>query len=281
MAKLTVVPDTEIYYEEYGFGDKHIICSQIAHEDESLERELAKRGYHVWLLTNRGFGRSTHVTENYGEHWYDRFADDVIAFADAKGISRFIYSGASHGAGTGWHVALSHPERMIAFLAVVAGPHNLDECRMSVRQQLMQGVSVQHCFLYETDDPSLLRRRDSVEEARERKRADPDYREIYESPETQSIDYGRPMAAYGTEENVCRALQCIQVPVLLMGGIEDTIARPDLMVRSAKRLANCKLVMYSRFGHVVDIYEELADEAIRFLDNVGNTGRVYAPVLND
>ena len=105
--------NVDIYYEELGSGDKIVLCTQCGHEGTTLERELAKRGFHVYLLTNRGFGRSTHVTEDYGEHWYDMFAKDVIAFADQMGIDRFIYSGASHGAGAGWHVCLNYPERVI------------------------------------------------------------------------------------------------------------------------------------------------------------------------
>ena len=267
-----------IYYEEYGAGERHVICTQVSHEAESLERALAERGFHVWLLTNRGFGRSTHVTEDYGDHWYDRFAEDVIEFADQKGIDRFIYSGASHGAGTGWHVVLAHPERVIAFLAVVAGPHNLDESVVSVRQQIMQGKSIRHCFYYPTDDPGLLARRARMAENKAALQASADYEAVYESPETKAIDYGRPLKALGTEAAVCEALRSIQTPVLLMGGVEDTISRVDLMARTVRCLPHCKLVLYSGFGHCQDNYEELAREAVTFIDNVEATGRIYDPV---
>lgn len=267
-----------IHYEECGGGDRHLICTQVEHAGESLERALADRGFHVWLLTNRGFGRSTHVTEDYGDHWYDRFAEDVIEFADQKGIGRFVYSGASHGAGTGWHVVLNHPERVIAFLAVVAGPHNLDESGVSVRQQIMQGRSIRHCFYYPTDDPGLLARRARMAAEKEALRARPDYAEIYESPETKAIEYGRPLKALGTEAAVCAALRRIQTPVLLLGGVEDTISRVDLMARTARCLPHCKLVLYSGFGHCLDNYEELAREAVTFIDNVEATGRIYDAV---
>ena len=133
MPLMEVEKGVMIHYEEWGEGDRYLLCTQVGHSRFSLERELAKRGFHVFLLTNRGFGQSTHVTEDYGEHWYDRFADDVIAFADKMGIDKFAYSGASHGAGTGWHVVLRHPERVICFFAVVPGPHHLDEGQQSIR----------------------------------------------------------------------------------------------------------------------------------------------------
>jgi pimeloyl-ACP methyl ester carboxylesterase len=49
------------------------------------------------------------------------------------GIDKFIYTGASHGAGTGWHVVLNYPERVKAFVAYVGGPHNISEAQFSLK----------------------------------------------------------------------------------------------------------------------------------------------------
>lgn len=270
----------EIFYEELGSGDKYVLCTQVGHAKYELERFLPRYGFHVFLLTNRGFGRSTHVREDYGEHWYDMFAEDVVAFADKMGIDRFVYSGASHGAGAGWHLVLNHPERVICFFAVVAGPHNIDEGKVSVRKQSMRG-EVRLVIDAETDDAAVLERRALNRQANEALKAEPDYEQVYNAPETQAIDYGRPLVKYGTEANVQAALRTIQVPTLLMGGMEDTIARPDLMLRTAQCLPNCKLVLYSRTGHGMDIFEELAGEANDFYNNVTTTGRIYKKVEND
>lgn len=281
MPKVCVEDSVEIYYEELGSGDRYVICSQVSHGIYSLERELAKRGFHVYLLTNRGFGKSTHVREDYGDHWYDRFASDVIAFADKMGIDRFVYSGASHGAGTGWHVALNYPERLICFFAIIPGPHNLDEGKMSFRAMQQKGILPKQCFRYPTDDERILERRAQIDAAEEALRSTPDYEAIYQSPETKAIDYGRLLAALQTEANLQEALKKIKVPVLIIGGMEDTVSRPDLMLRAAKCLPNCKLVIHSRVGHSFDIWEEAADDAVRFYENVVRTGRYYSPLVND
>lgn len=270
-----------IHYEEWGEGDRYLLCTQVGHSRFSLERELAKRGFHVFLLTNRGFGQSTHVTEDYGEHWYDRFADDVIAFADKMGIDRFAYSGASHGAGTGWHVVLRHPERVICFFAVVPGPHNLDEGKQSIRSLTMSGKLKLPVMRTPSPDPRIQERY-AIEEAENReKRAQPDYEKIYDSPETKAIDFGRPLAALHTEANVLEALKTIKTPVLIIGGMEDPISRPDLMLRTAKCLPNCKLIIHSGISHAIPIVEDAADDALRFYENVVNTGWYYSPVIND
>ena len=281
MPLMEVEKGINIHYEEWGEGDRYLLCTQVGHSRFSLERELAKRGFHVFLLTNRGFGQSTHVQEDYGEHWYDRFADDVIAFADKMGIGRFAYSGASHGAGTGWHVVLRHPERVICFFAVVPGPHNLDEGKQSIRSLTMSGNLKLPVMRTPSPDPRIQERYAIEEEENRAKRAQPDYEAIYDAPETKAIDFGRPLAALHTEANVLEALKTIRTPVLIIGGMEDPISRPDLMIRTAKCLPNCKLVIHSGFSHAIPMVEDAADDALRFYENVVNTGWYYSPIVND
>jgi len=268
----------KIYYEEYGSGDRYLLCTQIGHAENSFEKEMARRGFHVFLLTNRGFGRSEHITADYPGHWYDKFAEDVIDFADYKGIQRFSYSGASHGAGTGWHVVLNFPERVECFFAVVPGPHSLAEGAMSYKKMLELGLVEPKPMTMPTDDPALLARRKKEEDADAARRKAPDYEQIYNDPLSQNIQYGRPLASLGSEEALIAALKKIETPVLILGGTEDFISRPDLMVRSAENLKNCKLVIYSGFGHNLDIYEEMADEAEHFYRNWTENGRIYTAV---
>ena len=293
MPYCSVDENTDIYYQEYGSGDRFILCSQIDHEYTafSFEREMARRGFHVFLLTDRGFGRSTHTEENFGLGWYDRFADDVVAFADRIGADRFVYSGASHGSGVGWHLCLRHPERLVCFFASVAGPLSPEGIPV---EGVLSGNTVtdkkdpdapEFCslpdfFFVPTDDPALQERRRICRETDRALRASEDYEKIFESPETLKINIGPALLATRTEENLRQALRTIRTPVLMFGGTEDVISRPELMIRTAECLPNCKLIIHSGFGHVLDIYEDLADDAVRFYENVISTGRYYTPVDN-
>ena len=281
MPTVEVEKGVEIFYEELGEGDRYVLCTQVGHGRFTLERELAKRGFHVFLLTNRGFGRSTHVTEDYGEHWYDRFADDVVAFADKLGIGRFAYSGASHGAGAGWHVVLRHPERVICFFAVVPGPHNLDEGKQSIRSLAAEG-KIKLPVMRTPSDDQRIRERYALEDAASRaQRAEPDYEAVYDSPETRAIDYGRPLAALHTEAKVQEALKTIRTPVLIIGGMEDPISRPDLMLRTAACLRSCKLVIHSGTSHAIPMVEDAAEDAVWFYENVVRTRYYYSPIVNE
>ena len=274
MAYFSVDNKISLYYEEYGKGDKVILSAQVGFYPKGLQQALAKEGYHVYCLTLRGFAPSSYIEEDYGDEWYDVFADDVVRLADHLGIQKFYYMGASHGSGVGWHLVIRHPEKVKGFIAVVPGPHSLAEGVMSYRQMLMQGIlSSPPPFDPPVDD-------DPSRDARRKEREEIISRPKETDPREKKIDYGRPLMKYKNEENLCKELSKIKTPVLILGGIDDPISTPDLMIRTAKCLPHCKLVVYSNCGHNIDtdLIEELNDEACRFLENVESKGRVYREV---
>lgn len=272
MGNIPVKDGIRLHYDEFGTGDRIILSAQAGFYPAGMQQALADRGYHVYCLTLRGFAPSGYVTEDYGDRWYDVFADDVICLADTLGIGQFFYMGASHGAGVGWHLALRYPERVRAFVAAVPGPHSLAEGAMSYRQMLMQGIiSAPPPF-----DPSIDD--DPDREARRAKRLEW-LKELPEAdPREKRIDYGRPLMRLGSEEKLCEALKSIRIPVLILGGTEDPISTPELMMRTARCLPHCKLVVYSNCGHNIDtdLTEELTEEADRFLAQAAENGKWYA-----
>ena len=275
MPKIEVAEGIELFYEDLGEGEKYVLSLMMDFPPLNTIRELAKHGYHVLLITNRGIGKSTHVFENYGAEWFNIFADDVVALADRLGIGRFIYAGCSHGAGTGWHIALRHPERLIAFIDMVGGPHNIDEGRWSFRTMGEQAPQRKPMDPPEYEDPAVARRDAKNAPYRAQLQAE-------QTPEEKALDYKRPLIGLGSEEKVCEALRTIQTPTLMLGGMEDSISRPDLMMRTAACLPHCKLVMYSGFGHsgpYCQLIEECTEEILNFLRNVEQTGRVYKEIV--
>ena len=261
-----------LHYDEFGTGNRIILSAQAGFYPDGIQQALAGRGYHVYCMTLRGFAPSDYVTEDYGDAWYDVFADDVICLADALGIGRFSYLGASHGAGVGWHLVLRYPERIRAFAAVVPGPHSLAESAMSYRQMLLQGIiSEPPPFDPPIDD-------DPGREARRAKRQEWLNGLPEADPREKRIDYGRPLMRCGTEEKLREALSAIQVPTLILGGVDDPISTPELMIRTARCLPHCKMVIYSNCGHNIDtdLTEELTEETDRFLRQAADNGKWYA-----
>jgi len=271
MGSVMTKDGVRLHWDEYGTGSRAVISAQVGFAPAGMQQALAGKGYHVYCMTLRGFAPSSYVTEDYGDAWYDVFADDVICLADALGIGTFAYMGASHGAGVGWHLLLRHPERVWAFIAAVPGPHSLEEGVMSYRQMLMQGLIAEPPpFDPPIDD-------DPGREARRRKR------EAWLSglpeadPREKQIDYGRPLMRLGSEEKLREVLSSIQTPTLILGGTGDPISTPELMTRTARCLPHCKLVMYSNCGHNIDtdLTEELTEEADRFLCRAEASGKWY------
>lgn len=271
MAYIETADGIHLHYEEYGSGDSVILSAQVGFYPKGMQQYLAGMGYHVYCMTLRGFYPSSYVTADYGDRWYDVFSDDVIALADALKIDRFTYMGASHGAGLGWHLVLNHPNRVNAFIAVVPGPHSLDRGAMSFRQMMMQGIIKE----MPPFDPPIDNDKEREVRRKEReewlsKLPEADIRE-------KNIDYGRPLLKYKTEQTLQKKLSEITTPTLILGGIDDPISTPELMMRTAKCLPNCKLVIYSNCGHNIDtdLIEELCGEADRFLNNALTRKKCY------
>lgn len=271
--RVKVDENVSLFYEEFGSGDRVILSAQMGFYHRGVQHKMAELGYHVYCITLRGFHPSSPAGEDYGERWYDIFASDVLAFADKMGIGHFSYMGASHGAGVGWHLMLLESGRVDSFIAMVGGPHSLDAGRMSYRQMIEQGIIDK----VPPFDPEIDN--DALRSARRT------YREEWISglpaafESERKLDYGRPMMRLGSEEKLCEALKTIKVPTLMIGGYDDPISSPDLMMRTAGCLPHGKLIIYSNCGHNIDtdLIEEVADEADRFIKNAAKTGKWYLP----
>ncbi|WP_283681140.1 alpha/beta fold hydrolase [Parablautia sp. Marseille-Q6255] len=280
MSKIELNDGKHIYYEEYGEGNKYVICTMIDYPRYSSIKELCKLGFHVFLLTNRGFGKSDHSEIDYGSEWWDIWAKDVISFADKKKINKFVYAGDSHGAGTGWHICKDYQDRLIAFVAIVPGPYNLDEGFVSYRTRILRGEYVKPMDTPPEyfDDAAVI----------ERVRQDKEYMAIeqqdHQSPEEKKLDYKRPLMGLKNEKNTKDFLRSIYVPTLVIGGTEDPISRPDLMLRTVECIPHSKLILYHGFSHNEPwkiFVEEVSSEIAFFLDNVyNNEGHYYKKIEN-
>ena len=258
MPVLKLKTGIELYYDEWGSGDNVLLSARNFPSKISYYTiDLASRGFHVYNIQLRGYGKSSPVTEEFGEKWYDVWAKDICDFADALGIDRFVYSGQSHGAGVGWMIAYRYPERLKAFIGVVAGPHTRDgkETGRSRLDTIEAAASPEKWKAYCdkrigrmtvmaeacTDPKEKAKRLAMAEEAKD------DWYNM--KPATAMIDPHKPFAWCKTEEAIIEVLKTIKTPTLLLGGMHDDVSRPEDLLRSCRAVPDSKLVLYEAAGH--------------------------------
>jgi len=271
------VNGVKLYYDEYGSGDRHLLCAMQSHSRiKSWTIDLAAQGFHVVNVTLRGYGQSTHLEkgEDLGDEWYETWADDVCALADALGIDKFFYTGWSHGAGVGWLICIRHPERVRGFFAIAGGPHTKDgqetgasrmeTIRAAENEELWERRSrglAAWAFppLFEDADPEEKALRHAL------------YQESYQSwknmaYEERIINPRKPFPKEKTEEELILRLREVKAPTLMIGGMEDDICLPANIIRSCRAVEKSKMIIYEGSGHGVprEHQSEIVSDILQF-----------------
>lgn len=252
--------DITLYYEEYGSGSRVILATLQVYDPhrKGWPYDLAEEGFHVYVIQMRGYGQSEHVFEDYGEKWYDIWAGDVAAFADAKGIHRFLYTGASDGGGIGWHLCLRYPERLIGFAGLAAGPHSRSTGKTSPSRKDAIDSAGSHTAL---EQLARYRRQtvlyfaecfpDNQELKKEfEEKAELVYwQKMQMTPEELKIQPGIPLPWLKTDDEVLAAFSAIHFPVLLLNGMQDAMLPMRKAILPMGVIENAKAVFYQEANH--------------------------------
>ena len=249
-----------LYYEEFGRGDRYLIqAQQFVNSHIYYTKDLADRcGFHAFIIRIRGYAPSSMVTEDLGDDWYDVWAQDVVDFADAMGIEKFFYTGHSHGAGIGWHLCMNHPD-LRGFFASGSGPHLKDgKPTGSARMDTINAAKSRETWVpYAEKQASYCAKAfvplesDPVIGGEAQKAVEPTV-EFWANMPAQSaiLNPRKPFAKVQTEEELAQVLGRITVPTIMMGGTEDNISSPELMLRTLRALKGSKLVLHQGVDHV-------------------------------
>lgn len=286
--------DVELWFDEYGPDDASEVFLSSAMGFSGMDaypERLAEppTEYKVYTIQARGFGRSTRVEGVPEEGWLAQWADDVVAFADAKGIDRFVYTGASHSAGIGWYIAVRHPERLKAFVSVVGTPHDRfgvtdssEGRRESIRARMEGDVEAMRAqfeilggWLHE-DETERRHQRDllidgAIENAMSR-----------DDIESQ-INQGMPFPEAKTNDELAAVLRTITVPTLMLAGMRDGIVSPESSLRGVMNVRDAKAVFFESEGHYMtrEIPERLIREVRLYMDEVNGTAEPERRPIHD
>jgi len=261
-----------LYYNEYGSGEKYVLSAQMGFDpdEKGWPMDLADEGFHVFTIQIRGYGKSTHVTEDYGGEWYNIWADDVYEFARIKGIKKFLYTGQSHGAGIGWHLALRHPEVLVGFVALVGGPHSRKGGETSpARLEAIKAAdnpearkkSAERVRLHYLSFAEKFKDNPELREEFERKAEKAYEFELNRSVEEIRINPRKPLSHLKTDEEVYQELSKINIPVLMINAYNDQVVPVTDILWPVKVIKNSKCIIYHNAGH--DVHYDYRDDVRR------------------
>lgn len=258
MPYIQVEEGIEVYYEEQGSGDKYIFSSRSRIEHHSsYTKALANLGYHVVEIQLRGYGKSTHLNEDYGMDWYNVWSSDIVKVAKALGVDQFAYTGVSHGAGVGWHIIRNQPEVLLGFAGVVGGPHSKDgEETGEERQRTLDNAGDEEKWkLYSLErfqrdckNPPSYMSKEELEEFLEN--AAEKYKDFLNMDMSERlISPKKPFPDIKTEEELIAELKKIDIPCIFLGGMFDPISTTDNMIRTGRAVKESKTVLYQDSDH--------------------------------
>lgn len=206
--------------------------------------------YRVIALDFAGHGYSAHRAEGVRYHMLDN-VDDVIGFADAMGLDRFVLMGHSMGAGIATYAAASFPERiekLILIEGIGSNTSRPDEAPKVLRQAVedLKKAGAKRKPVYEQRQEAIVARSQSIGGISESAAAILCSRglEPVENGFTWRSDPRLKMssAIRLTEEMVQAYLAALSMPVLLMRGEQSFFATTQTLQQRADQIPACTRV---------------------------------------
>lgn len=233
-----------IYYERRGQGPAVVFCHGAGSNAATWWQQLpAFAAQHTCITMDiRCFGRSSAPLDEFS---LDNFVADIVAILDREELARVTHVGQSLGGFIGLKLALTHPDRLAAFVACdssLALDHPVLLETIAKRQITHQAVSIEErslgrWFLENCPDKALL------------------YGQInHFNPSAHSLlakDWGAALAQFLRPENLIsmNALRDVTCPTLLLVGSEDPIVPVSVMEEVQGLVGGCELAVVPDAGH--------------------------------
>ncbi len=172
-------------------------------------------GYTHLLMDHRGRGRSGAPSDMAGHHM-SRYVADVLAVLDDAGADRAAFVGYSFGARVGFALGLSAPRRLSGLVALDSFPDPADSpdvLRAEAHEVLARGT------------------RDVIEEFVAAEREPVPAWLVEHLCSTDSLAFAGGIEAQATEPDLWASASSLDVPVLLLLGVDDEGQRETALGR--------------------------------------------------
>ena len=215
--------------------------------------DAASSSYHVLAVDQRGHGESQWADTGYAR---DRFVEDLAAFVDELGLSRFVLAGLSMG---GWHSLLytaEHPDRVERIVIVDIAPESSD----AYKEQAGDRPPTPMTFSSFDDAVESMRQGNPwATEARLRQDAEDKMRQREDGKWTWKADSSLfnmtlpDMTDLGPIGRYWKAVETIPCPILDVRGTESKLVSDETVRRIEKVGKDCRSADVAGAGHVVTV----------------------------
>ena len=290
MPELKTVPANgiEIAYETFGDpGDVPVLLvmglgtQMIAWPDEFCE-DLASRGFHVVRFDNRDAGASTHLKGVRAPHpakvmarrarppyTVDDMADDTVGLIEALDLGRVHIVGASMGGFIAQTVAMRAPERLrsLTLIMTSTGSRRVGQADPRLLTMLLKGRVASTREQAMEAAVATFRVIGSKGYALDEDRM----RDVGGRSWDRGYDpggYKRQLAAVVAQPNRTERLRELDLPTLVIHGLDDPLVAPSGGIALAKAIGRARFVGFTGMGH--DLPRELWPE---FADHITSLAR--------
>lgn len=236
------------------------------------------KGYRVIAMDFAGHGYSGHRPEGVRYHLLDN-VDDVIGFADALGLERFILLGHSMGAGVSSYTASSFPERiekLILLEGIGTQASDESEAPKILRKAVddMKRAGAKRKPVYEARDEAIQARAQSIGGISELASTVLCSRglEKVEGGYTWRSDPRVKMssAIRLTENMVLAHLAALTMPTLLIRGEQSFFAASPFLQQRAQSIPQCQKISLPGNHHLHlerDTCDAVAQAVLKFVSS--------------
>lgn len=234
----------EMEYVEQGPGTglPIVFLHGVTDSWHSFERvlPLLPETQRAFALSQRGHGDSSRPGAGYR---FTDFSEDLLAFLDAKEVSRVLIVGHSMGASVAQRFVIDHPERVAGVVLMGAFASFQDPA-------LEEFVSSSILPLADPIDPAFAREWQLSTLARD---MDPTHldRVVSETLKVPARVWHEAFTGFLQTADFSSELSAVSVPALLMWGDRDAYASRAAQQRLLEVIPGARLISYEGFGHAL------------------------------
>lgn len=260
-----------LFYVETGSGTPLLFLHEYGGDPRSWapQAEFFAGRYRCLVAASRGYPPSD-VPEDGTQYGQDIAIADALAVLDAAGAESACVIGLSMGAYTGLRLALEHPDRVRALVAVSGGAGSYPEARDAFRDEA-RALADRMLERGQVDADSFANGPTRVQLKRKRPEAWAEFRDQFaEHPAVgAALTLTHIQAARPSLYDFERDLEACQVPTLLMVGDEDEPCL-DVNLFLKRSMPRAGLHVAPKSGHLLNLEDPAGFNAVvvRFFEAV-------------